>query len=56
MSGLPVVLQTTLLLVASNVFMTFAWRAHRRNLDDKPGWIAAPWPRGAAHLMMWGQA
>lgn len=29
------------LLVASNVFMTFAWYAHLRNLSAKPWWIAA---------------
>jgi uncharacterized protein (DUF486 family) len=29
------------LLVASNVFMTFAWYAHLRNLSSKPWWIAA---------------
>jgi uncharacterized protein len=38
---MPVMLQTTLLLVASNIFMTFAWYAHLRNLQDKPWWIAA---------------
>jgi hypothetical protein len=41
MPSLPVVAQTTLLLAASNVFMTFAWYAHLRNLNDKPWWIAA---------------
>jgi hypothetical protein len=41
MSGLPVLAQTTLLLIGSNVFMTFAWYAHLRNLNDKPWWIAA---------------
>ncbi len=35
------ILATTLLLVASNVFMTFAWYAHLKNLADKPWWIAA---------------
>jgi uncharacterized protein (DUF486 family) len=30
-----------LLLVASNVFMTFAWYAHLKNLAAKPWWIAA---------------
>jgi len=44
----PVLAQTTLLLVASNVFMTFAWYAHLRNLNDKPWWIAA--------LISWGIA
>ncbi len=41
MPSLPVVAQTTLLLTASNVFMTFAWYAHLRNLNDRPWWIAA---------------
>ena len=41
MSGLPVLAQTTLLLIGSNVFMTFAWYAHLKNLNDKPWWIAA---------------
>ena len=48
MSGLPVVAQTTFLLIGSNVFMTFAWYAHLRNLNDKPFWIAA--------LLSWGVA
>ncbi|HEV3009705.1 MAG TPA: DMT family protein [Burkholderiales bacterium] len=30
-----------LLLVASNVFMTFAWYAHLKHLAAKPWWIAA---------------
>ena len=29
------------LLTASNVFMTFAWYAHLRDLKAKPWWIAA---------------
>ena len=36
------------LLVLSNVFMTFAWYAHLKNLSDKPWWIAA--------LISWGIA
>jgi uncharacterized protein (DUF486 family) len=48
MPSLPVVAQTTFLLTASNVFMTFAWYAHLRNLNDKPWWIAA--------LASWGIA
>lgn len=36
------------LLVLSNVFMTFAWYAHLRNLGDKPWIIAA--------LISWGIA
>ena len=45
---MPVVLTTSLLLVASNVFMTFAWYAHLKNLNEKPWWIAA--------LASWGIA
>ena len=33
--------QASLLLVCSNIFMTFAWYAHLRNLHDRPWWIAA---------------
>jgi len=36
------------LLVASNVFMTFAWYAHLRDLSARPWWIAA--------LVSWGIA
>jgi uncharacterized protein (DUF486 family) len=32
---------TVVLLLASNVFMTFAWYAHLRNLSDRPWYIAA---------------
>jgi uncharacterized protein (DUF486 family) len=32
---------TVTLLVASNVFMTFAWYAHLRNLADRPWFVAA---------------
>jgi len=45
---MPAVLKTVLLLTASNVFMTFAWYAHLRNLRDKP-WIVAA-------LVSWGIA
>ena len=38
---MSVLLRTTLLLACSNVFMTFAWYAHLRNLADRPWWIAA---------------
>ena len=48
MNGLPISLQTVLLLVASNVFMTFAWYAHLKELSSKPWWIAA--------LVSWGIA
>ena len=45
---MPVVATTIGLLVLSNVFMTFAWYAHLRNLNDRPWWIAA--------LLSWGIA
>jgi len=35
------VVSATLLLMASNVFMTFAWYAHLKNLADKPWYVAA---------------
>ena len=41
-------LTAALLLVGSNVFMTFAWYAHLKNLSAKPWWIAA--------LASWGIA
>jgi uncharacterized protein (DUF486 family) len=34
-------LQTVLLLTASNVFMTFAWYGHLKNLADRPWYVAA---------------
>jgi uncharacterized protein (DUF486 family) len=46
--AIPVFVQTTGLLIASNVFMTFAWYAHLKNLNDRPWWIAA--------LVSWGIA
>ena len=36
-----VVLRTTALLVLSNVFMTFAWYAHLKNLSERPWYVAA---------------
>jgi len=39
---------TTLLLVCSNVFMTFAWYGHLKNFNQKPWIIAA--------LVSWGIA
>jgi uncharacterized protein (DUF486 family) len=45
---MPVTLQSILLLSASNVFMTFAWYAHLKNLSDRPWIIAA--------LVSWGIA
>jgi uncharacterized protein (DUF486 family) len=45
---MPVIATTVGLLVLSNVFMTFAWYAHLKHLNDKPWWIAA--------LVSWGIA
>ncbi len=36
------------LLILSNIFMTFAWYAHLKDLSAKPWWIAA--------LLSWGVA
>ena len=42
MSGaMPIPLQTVVLLTASNVFMTFAWYGHLKNLGSRPWYIAA---------------
>jgi uncharacterized protein (DUF486 family) len=38
---MTVLVKTTLLLAASNVFMTFAWYAHLKNLNDRRWYIAA---------------
>jgi hypothetical protein len=43
-----VLLRTALLLTASNVFMTFAWYAHLKNLNERKWYIAA--------LASWGIA
>ena len=45
--SLPVVKVVTLLIL-SNVFMTFAWSGHLKNLANKPWYIAA--------LVSWGIA
>jgi uncharacterized protein (DUF486 family) len=37
----PVLAKTAGLLALSNVFMTFAWYAHLRNLRDRPFLVAA---------------
>jgi uncharacterized protein len=38
---LAVIVPTALLLVASNVFMTFAWYGHLKNMNSRPWYIAA---------------
>jgi uncharacterized protein len=45
---MSILVRTIILLAISNVFMTFAWYAHLRNLHDKPWFIAA--------LVSWGLA
>ena len=41
MTQLSPVVVSAALLVASNVFMTFAWYAHLKNLSDRPWYLAA---------------
>ena len=45
---MPVAAQTVILLILSNVFMTFAWYAHLKELSSKPWFVAA--------LISWGVA
>ena len=45
---MPATLQAVGLLILSNVFMTFAWYAHLKTLNDRPWFIAA--------LVSWGIA
>jgi uncharacterized protein (DUF486 family) len=40
-SSIPLSLQTVLLLIGSNVFMTFAWYGHLKNLATAPWYVAA---------------
>lgn len=47
-SSIPVIYRTAALLVLSNLFMSFAWYAHLKNLSNAPIWIAI--------LSSWGVA
>lgn len=47
-AAIPIPVQTVALLVASNVFMTFAWYGHLKNLSHRPWYAAA--------LVSWGIA
>jgi uncharacterized protein (DUF486 family) len=47
-NAMSIVLRAAGLLILSNVFMTFAWYAHLRNLSNRPWYIAA--------LVSWGIA
>ncbi|HOA92465.1 MAG TPA: DMT family protein [Quisquiliibacterium sp.] len=38
---LPIPLQTVGLLIASNVFMTFAWYGHLKDMASRPWYVAA---------------
>ncbi|MDP3785701.1 MAG: DMT family protein [Undibacterium sp.] len=44
----PVLLQTTILLILSNAFMTYAWYGHLKDQQNKAWYIAA--------LVSWGIA
>lgn len=45
---MPVLFQTSILLVLSNIFMTFAWYGHLKNLGHRAWYVAA--------LISWGIA
>jgi uncharacterized protein len=38
---MPIVVQTVVLLILSNVFMTFAWYAHLKKLGQRSWYVAA---------------
>jgi len=46
--NIPVIIRTSFLLILSNIFMTFAWYAHLKNMADRKWYIAA--------LVSWGIA
>lgn len=45
---MPVIIRTSCLLICSNVFMTFAWYGHLKNLNESKWYVAA--------LISWGIA
>ena len=45
---MPVIVQTAILLSLSNIFMTFAWYAHLKDLAHRPWFVAA--------MISWGIA
>jgi len=47
-SNLPVIVRSSFLLICSNMFMTFAWYGHLKNLSDKKWYVAA--------IVSWGIA
>ncbi len=48
LTSLPIPVQTVLLLIASNAFMTLAWYGHLKSLSTAPWYVAA--------LISWGIA
>jgi len=46
--NMPVIIRTSFMLILSNMFMTFAWYGHLKNLSDKKWYIAA--------ILSWGIA
>src|SRR3989339_2154082 len=47
-ANLPVIVRTSFLLILSNMFMTFAWYGHLKNMSDKKWYVAA--------IVSWGIA
>ena len=45
---MPIILQTSVLLVLSNLFMTFAWYGHLKHMRERAWYLAA--------LVSWGIA
>ena len=46
--NMPIIVRTSFMLILSNMFMTFAWYGHLKNLSDKKWYIAA--------ILSWGIA
>lgn len=46
--NMPVIVRTSIMLIMSNMFMTFAWYGHLKNLNDKKWYLAA--------IISWGIA
>jgi hypothetical protein len=43
--NIPILWRTALMLIGSNVFMTFAWYGHLRTMSSRPWIIAGSSPR-----------
>ncbi len=46
--NMPIIVRTSFMLILSNMFMTFAWYGHLKNLSDKKWYLAA--------IISWGIA